>query len=309
MTRYLVARLWHSVVVLFGVSVVVFALLHLSGDPVRLLLPPEASEADVQRLRHDYGFDQPIYVQYSRFISRAVQGDFGVSLRHNEPGMALVVERLPASFELTAVAMLFSIVIAIPAGVIAALKKNTLIDGISMSVALIGQCVPVFWLGIMLIILFSVQLNLLPPGGRGGVQFLIMPGFTLGAYSAALVTRLTRSSMIDVLVQDYVRTARAKGLSSYAILVRHALKNAAIPIVTVVGMQIGILLGGAVITETVFSYPGMGRLAVQAISNRDFPVVQAFVIVVAVIIVTMNLLVDLAYLYIDPRIKYQRRSA
>lgn len=295
------------VIVLFGVSIVVFILVHLSGDPVRLLLPPEASEAEVQRLRHEYGFDQPVYVQYAQFIARAVKGDFGISLRHGQPAMELVVERLPASVQLAVVALFFALVIAIPAGIIAALKRNTVIDGISMSVALLGQSLPVFWLGIMLIIVFSVQLQLLPPGGRGGLESLILPGITLGAYSAALISRLTRSSMVEVLVQDYIRTARAKGLASYSILIRHALKNAAIPIVTVIGMQIRILLGGAVITETVFSYPGMGRLAIQAIANRDFPVVQAFVVVVAIVVVGMNLLVDLVYLYLDPRIRYERR--
>lgn len=295
------------VIVLFGVSIVVFILVHLSGDPVRLLLPPEASEAEVQRLRHEYGFDQPVYVQYAQFIARAVKGDFGISLRHGQPAMELVVERLPASVQLAVVALFFAVVIAIPAGIIAALKRNTVIDGISMSVALLGQSLPVFWLGIMLIIVFSVQLQLLPPGGRGGLESLILPGITLGAYSAALISRLTRSSMVEVLVQDYIRTARAKGLASYSILIRHALKNAAIPIVTVIGMQIRILLGGAVITETVFSYPGMGRLAIQAIANRDFPVVQAFVVVVAIVVVGMNLLVDLVYLYLDPRIRYERR--
>jgi peptide/nickel transport system permease protein len=303
MINYLFTRLWHSIVVLLGVSLIVFVLMHVSGDPIRLLVPPDAGEATVQLIRHEYGLDQPLYIQYWRFLSKAIHGDFGESFRHNEPALNLVLERVPATFELTVVAVLFMIVIAIPAGIVAAMYKNTWIDGISMSFALLGQSIPIFWLGIMLIIILSVRFRLLPPGGRDGIESLIMPGITLGAYSAALITRLTRSAMVDVLVQDYIRTARSKGVPEKLILIRHALKNASIPIITVIGMQTGILLGGAVITETVFSYPGMGLLAIQAIGNRDFPVVEAFVFVTAIIIILMNLLVDLTYVYLDPRIK------
>ncbi len=303
MVNYLFTRLWHSVLVLLGVSLIVFALMHVSGDPIRLLVPPDAGEATVQLIRHEYGLDQPLYIQYWRFLSKAVHGDFGVSFRHNEPALNLVLERVPATFELTVVAFLFMIIIAIPAGITAAMYKNTWLDGVSMSFALLGQSIPIFWLGIILIIILSVHFRLLPPGGRDGIESLIMPGITLGAYSAALITRLTRSAMVDVLVQDYIRTARSKGVPEKLILIRHALKNAAIPIITVIGMQTGILLGGAVITETVFSYPGMGLLAIQAIGNRDFPVVEAFVFVTAIIIIFMNLLVDFAYIYLDPRIK------
>ena len=306
MVRYLLTRLWQSIIVLFGVSLIVFVLMHASGDPVRLIVPPEAGEAAIQEVRREYGLDQPVYVQYWRFISKAIRGDFGTSFRHKASALDLVLERLPATFQLTAAALLFTVVIAIPAGVIAAMHRNTIVDGLSMSLALLGQSIPIFWLGIMMIIVISVQLRLLPPGGSGDLSTLIMPAITLGAYSAALVTRLTRSAMVNVLSQDYLRTAHAKGLTDRIILIRHALRNAAIPIVTVIGMQIGILLGGAVITETVFSYPGMGRLAIQAIGNRDYPVIQAFVVLTAVIICAINLLVDLIYVYLDPRIRLGR---
>ncbi|MCC7106327.1 MAG: ABC transporter permease, partial [Chloroflexi bacterium] len=220
--------------------------------------------------------------------------------------MSLVLEKVPATIQLAAAALLFTVIIAIPAGVVSAIHRNTVVDGLCMSLALLGQSIPIFWLGIMMIIVISVHLRLLPPGGSGDLSALIMPAITLGAYSAALVTRLTRSAMVNVLAQDYLRTARAKGLTDWIILVRHALRNAAIPIVTVIGMQVGVLLGGAVITETVFSYPGMGRLAVQAIAARDYPVVQAFVVLTAAIICGMSLLVDLVYVYLDPRIKLSR---
>lgn len=303
MLKYLLTRLWHSIIVIFGVSTIVFMLMHASGDPAALIVPPEAGEAAINEVRRAYGLDQPIYVQYWRFLTRVTQGDFGMSFRHNQPALTLVLERVPATIELTAVALVLAIAIAIPSGIVAATHKNTVVDGVSTGLAVLGQSMPIFWLGTMLIIILSVQLQLLPPGGRSGIQTLIMPGITLGAYSAALVTRLTQSAMVDVLAQDYIRTATAKGLAERVILGRHALKNAAIPIVTVIGMQMGILLGGAVITETVFSYPGMGRLAIQAIGNRDFPVVQAFVFLTAIFIVVMNLLVDLLYVYLDPRIK------
>lgn len=300
---YLLARLVQAVIALFGVSVIVFVLMHLSGDPVHMIVPPEAGEEAIQQVRREYGLDQPIHVQYGRYLAKAVRGDFGVSFRHNQSALDLVLERVPATLELTAVALLFTLLIALPMGIIAAMHKNTIIDSLSMTLALLGQSIPLFWLGIMLILLLSVRFQWLPPGGRGDWTQLLMPGLTLGAYSAGLVTRFTRSMMVDVLTQDYMRTARAKGLSERIILLRHALRNAAIPVVTVLGLQLGFLLGGAVITETVFSYPGMGRLAVQAIKNRDFPVIQAFVVITAVMIITINLVVDLLYRQLDPRIR------
>ncbi|MCC7106059.1 MAG: ABC transporter permease, partial [Chloroflexi bacterium] len=220
MIGYIFTRLWQSIIVLFGVSLIVFLLLHASGDPARLIVPPEAGEEAVQLVRREYGLDQPVWVQYWRFISKAVQGDFGRSFRHNAPAMSLVLEKVPATIQLAAAALLFTVIIAIPAGVVSAIHRNTVVDGLCMSLALLGQSIPIFWLGIMMIIVISVQLRLLPPGGSGDLSALIMTAITLGAYSAALVTRLTRSAMVNVLAQDYLRTARAKGLTDWIILVR-----------------------------------------------------------------------------------------
>ena len=302
---YLSGRLLHSALVIVGVSVIVFVLTRLSGDPVALMLPADARIEDIQRLREDLGLNRPIWEQYAVFLGRALQLDFGTSLRHRQPAMELVLERVPATIELTIAALLASLIVAIPLGIVAATRRNSIFDGLSMITALFGQCAPTFWLGIMLILIVSVQLRLLPSSGRGGIEYLILPAITLGSYSAALITRLLRSNLLEVLNRDYVRTARAKGLAEWLVIGRHALKNAAIPVVTVVGLQIGTLIGGAIITETVFSYPGMGLLAIQAIRNRDFPVIQAFVVCSALVIVVINFVVDMLYYYLDPRVSYK----
>jgi peptide/nickel transport system permease protein len=303
MKIYFLRRLLQSLLVLFGVSFVVFLILYLTGDPALILLPPDASIEDVRRFREAMGFNDPFIVQYGRFLGGALRGDFGQSVRHGEPAFALVVERLPATFELSGAALLVALSLAIPAGIVSAVRRNTPIDYVSTVTALLGQSMPTFWLGIMLILVFSVQLNLLPSSGRGGLEHLIMPAVTLGLFTTARIMRLTRSGMLEVLGQDYIRTARAKGVSDQPVVWKHALKNAAIPIVTIVGLELGTLLGGAVITETIFAWPGVGRLSVQAIYNRDYPVVQAAVFLLASTFVIVNLVVDVLYTYLDPRIR------
>jgi ABC-type dipeptide/oligopeptide/nickel transport system permease component len=289
--------------VLLGISVVVFIILHLTGDPTLLLLPPDASAEDVARFRRAMGFDDPLYLQYWRFLKGAVQGDFGTSLRHDEPALGLVWQRMPATIELTGIALGVALVLAIPAGIVSAVFRNTPLDYVSTVVALMGQAMPTFWLGIMLILIFSVGLQILPSSGRGSAAHLVLPALTLGLFTTARIMRLTRSGMLEVLGQDYVRTARAKGVGERTIVWKHALKNAGIPVVTIIGLELGTLLGGAVITETIFAWPGVGRLSVQAIYNRDYPLVQAAVFVLASIFVLVNLVVDLLYTYLDPRIR------
>ena len=303
MTAYLLRRLAQSVLVLLGVSFVVFFILYLTGDPVLLLLPPDATADDIQKFREAMGFNDPFLVQYGRFLGGALRGDFGQSVRHGEPAFHLVVERLPATFELSGAALLVALLLAIPAGVVSAVRRNTALDYVATVVALLGQSMPTFWLGIMLILIFSVQFNFLPSSGRGGLEHLILPAVTLGLFTTARITRLTRSGMLEVLNQDYIRTARAKGVSGRPVVWKHAFKNAAIPIVTIVGIELGTLLGGSVITETIFAWPGVGRLSVQAIYNRDYPVVQAAVFLLASTFVLVNLVVDVLYTYLDPRIR------
>jgi peptide/nickel transport system permease protein len=306
MGRYLLVRLGHAVLVVVGVSLIVFLLTHLGGDPASLLLPPNASEEDIQQFRHAMGFDQPLPIQLVQYFGRLAHGDFGQSFRYSQPALEVVLERVGATLVLGGFALLLSVLVAIPLGILAAVRRNSVWDALSLIVSLSGQALPVFWLGILLIILFAVTLRWLPASGGGDLAHLVLPGITLAAYSLAIISRLLRSSLLEVLAADYVRTARAKGLRERAVLVRHALKNALLPVATVIGLQVGTLLGGAVITEEVFAYPGMGRLAVQAILGRDFSLIQAFVVLTAVTIVTTNLLVDLAYGWLDPRVRLQR---
>jgi len=300
---YLARRLLQSLLVLVGVSFVVFAILFLTGDPALVLLPPDASAADIAAFRERMGFNDPLLVQYGRFLRGALQGDFGQSVRHGEPAFALVVERLPATLQLSGAALLIALAIAVPAGIVSAVRRNSVLDYVATVTALLGQSMPTFWLGIMLILVFSVWLNVLPSSGRGGLEHLAMPAVTLGLFTTARIMRLTRSGMLEVLGQDYIRTAFAKGLTGRPVVWKHALKNAAIPIVTIVGIELGTPLGGAVITETIFAWPGVGRLSVQAISNRDYPVVQASVFLLASTFVVVNIAVDLVYTYLDPRIR------
>ena len=283
----------------------VFILSHLSGDPARLMVPPEATNEDIETLRHALGLDRPLHIQYLDFIVHAIQGDFGTSLWQKLPTTQLILERFPATLELALTAVILSIIVSIPLGIIAAVKKDSLQARSAMLFSVIGQSVPNFWLGIMMIYLFAVTLHWLPSSGRGTWQHLIMPAITLAIFPTARLSRLTRSSMLEVMNTPYIRTARAKGLSERVIIIRHGLKNAAIPLLTIVSLEIGALLGGAIIIETVFSWPGLGRLVVQAVFARDFPLVQAAVFFIATIFILINLVTDLLYAVIDPRIQYQ----
>jgi ABC-type dipeptide/oligopeptide/nickel transport system permease component len=303
MKGYILKRLFHSIFVLVGISLVVFIILHLTGDPAALLMPMDATPEQVAQFRKEMGFTDPIIVQYWRFFKGTLRGDFGQSFRHSQPALDLVMERMPATIQLTAAAMVIALVVAIPVGIISAIRRNSILDHIGMTGALLGQSTPVFWLGIMLILIFSVTIQWFPSSGRGEIQHLVLPAITLGMFTMARTARMMRSSMLEVMGQEYMKTAKAKGLSPGIVILKHALKNAAIPVITIVGMELGTLLGGAVITETIFAWPGVGRLAVQAIYNRDYPVVQAAVFLLASIFVLVNLIVDLMYTYLDPRVK------
>lgn len=304
MLPYIGKRLLYTVLVLLGVATVIFFLIRLTGDPVVLLMPPDATAEDLDRMRHLLGFDRPLWEQYLSFIGGLFKGDAGKSLRYNQPTLGLVLERFPATGQLAFTAFCLAMVVAIPIGIISAVRRGSLADNFGSVFALLGQATPVFWLGIMAILLFSVKLHWLPSQGRGTWRHLIMPATALGLSSAAMITRMMRSSMLEVLTQDYVRTARAKGLAERIVVYRHALRNALIPVITVMGLQFGGLLSGSVVTETVFSWPGVGRLMVQSISGRDFPMVQTIVMVVSFTFVIVNLIVDLLYGFIDPRIRY-----
>ena len=308
MLQYILKRLWHTVYVIIGISMISFFFIHLSGDPVLLMLPGDASDQEIEELREQLGFNDPLYVQYVRFASKAIRGDFGESLYYHVPVMELVMERLPASLELAVAAMVFALVLAVPIGIISAVRRGSMLDMGSMFGALLGLSMPHFWLGIMLILLFSVHLGWLPTSGRGTMAHLIMPAVSLGLSLMAMFARLTRSVMLEVLSLDYIRTARAKGLREEIVISKHALKNALIPLVTVAGMQFGFLIGGTVIIETVFAWPGLGRLVIQAIFSRDYPLVQAIVFVLSLLFVGMNLLVDILYVYLDPQISYSEEK-
>ena len=284
-------------------SVVVFALIHLSGDPVLLMVSPDAPPEVVTSTRHALGFDRPLYEQLARYLGNAAHGDLGLSLRMNRPVTALIRERLPATLQLTLAALVIAIVVAVPAGILSAVKRGSVLDRLAMAGAVAGQAIPIFWLALLLIALFGVRLRWLPVYGSGSLAHFVLPAISLSTIIMGRLARLVRSSMLEVLGQDYVRTARAKGLGESRVLVAHALKNASIPIVTLLGLQFAQLLGGAVVTETIFAWPGIGRLVVEAIFNRDFPVVQGVVLVVSLIFVAVNVLVDLSYAALDPRIR------
>lgn len=302
MTRILLRRLMRLIVVCVGVSFVTFMLMHLSGDPVAMILP-EATEADRAVLREQLGLNRPIMIQYGSFVTRAMQGDFGQSFFHRASALPLVIERMPTTLLLTFLALSFAVIVAIPAGIITAVKRYSWIDHLATVTVLLGQSMPVFWTGIMLMLLFAVTWGLFPASGWDSWQAVVLPALTLGTFQAPLFLRMSRSAMLEVLGLDYVRTARAKGLGESLVVTKHALKNAAIPIVTVIGLQFGVLLGGAVITETVFAVPGTGRLIVRAIGQLDFPVVQAGVMTLSLIIVLVNFIVDLIYIYLNPQVR------
>ncbi len=303
--KYIVKRIAHSIGVVLGVVTIIFVIVHLIGDPTISLLPLEATDEDRQVLLKELGLDRPLAVQYVSFIQQAIQGRFGKSFVHERPAFKLVLEHMPATIELTAAATLFSILIGIPLGILCSIRPGSIIDRTAMSFSLFGQAAPVFWVGIMAMMLFGGYWKLLPISGRGSFAQLILPAATLGLFAAAAITRLTRSSMLDVLEMEYIRTARTKGLAEIFVILNHAFRNALIPVVTIVALQLGMMLSGAVITETIFAWPGVGRLAVNAIYNRDFPVVEASVFVTSVFFVIINLFVDIIYTWIDPRISYK----
>jgi len=294
------------VVALLGVTGVAFLLVSLSGDPAFILLTPEAGEEQRAAFRTLYGLDQPLPVQYARYVSHVARGDFGRSFAFNRPAISVVLERLPATLLLTATAVALGVVVGMPAGVAAAVKASGPLDRLVMALVLLGQSVPTFWLGLLMIRLFAVNLRWVPVSGHGTVLHLVMPAVALGLYLAALLARLTRSEMLEALAQDYVRTARAKGLSERVVTVAHALKNALLPIVTLIGLQLGALLGGAVVTETVFAWPGIGSLVLDAILRKDYPVVLAAVELVAFGFIVINMALDLLYGYLDPRLRTVR---
>lgn len=304
MAGFLIRRLIISVVTLFGLITLIFFVVRIGGDPAVLYLPENATPQDIAEFRQRMGFDKPLYVQYLTFMKRMItEGDLGTSYQYGQPALSIVLRRLPETALLSAVAFAFAMIVAIPTGIISAVYRNSLLDAVTRVLALAGVCLPVFWLGIVLIILFAVKIPIFPTSGYDGFNYLILPGITLGMHQMAVIMRLLRSAMIEVLGNDYIRTARAKGLGDSQVVLRHALKNAALPVITVVALQAGLLLAGAVLTETVFAYPGMGQLAVQSINQRDFAVIQAFVIVVGVIMISVNLVADMLYAYADPRIR------
>ncbi|HKZ07698.1 MAG TPA: ABC transporter permease [Methylomirabilota bacterium] len=301
MRAYVLSRLGQTVLVVFLSLTAVFFLARLGGDPVLLFLPMDIQAKDLDEFRQRLGFNDPLPVQYGRFMAGAARGDFGESLRYKQDALGLVLERLPATLRLGLLALLLTFCLAIPVGVISAMRRGSVWDYVGMGGAVLGQAIPGFWLGLMLIYFFSVRLGWLPTGGTGGLAHYVMPVLVLASFYAARIARLTRSSVLDILGEDFILTARAKGLAELVVVAKHTLKNAAIPIVTLAGLETGQLLGGAVITETIFAWPGVGRLTVQALLNRDFPVVLAAVFVISLTYTLINLLVDLIYGWIDPR--------
>ena len=303
MRRYLVARLAQTVLVVFLSLTAVFGMVRLTGDPVLLFMPMDIQAKDVNEFRERLGFNDPLALQYGRFLGAAVRGDFGESLRYRRDALGLVLERLPATLLLAGAALALTAVVAVPLGVLSAVRRDTAFDHVATTVTVLGQATPGFWLGLMLIYVFAVQLRWLPTGGMGTIAHVVMPAVVLASFYSARVARLTRSAVLDTLGEDYVLTARAKGLAESRVIGKHTLRNSAIPIVTLAGLEAGQLLGGAVVTETIFAWPGLGRLTVQALLNRDFPVVMAAVSFTSIVYTLMNLIVDLAYGWLDPRVR------
>jgi peptide/nickel transport system permease protein len=332
MVRFIVQRCLQAIVVLVGITAICFVILHLTGDPAALLLPETASQKDYEEIRSRMGLDRPLPVQFAQYMGSAARLDFGVSYHQHQPAMQIVLQRLPATVELAITAFLIALLIALPVGILSATHRNTLVDHGAMATALVGQSMPNFWLGLILILVFSLGLDLLPTSARlthgleqraatsfylleglftldgplfaDALKHVLLPAITAGLYSSARLTRLVRSSMLDVLSEDYVRTARAKGLPEWKVVNVHALKNASIPLVTMAGIELGLLLGGTVVTETVFAWPGIGMLTIQALQSDDFPVIQAAVFLLAFIFVFVNFAVDLMYAWLDPRIRH-----
>lgn len=319
MLGYLIKRLLQSIVVVLCVTFIVFVIMYQTGDPVELLLPPEATEAQVEQLRHHLGLDQPFHVQYITFLKNAIRGDLGTSFIFNQPALSVVVERIPATLELALSAMFLAVLVGIPAGIIAGVRPNASLSKIIMSGSLLGISLPVFWLGIMLVMVFSVVLGWLPSSGRGetvvlfglrigfltrsGFAHLILPSLTIAIFQLALIIRLVRAGMMEVMLQDFVKFLKAKGLSERRVVFIHALKNILIPVVTIIGLQMGNIIAFAIVTETIFAWPGMGKLVIDSIHNLDRPVVLAYLLIVSLIFVFLNFTVDIVYTFLDPRIR------
>lgn len=305
MLRYALQRLLSMIPLLLGVSLLVFAMLHLTpGDPVRLTLGEDALQEDIARVRHELGLDQPLTVQYTAFLRRLVTLKLGTSLRSRQPVAKELFERVGPSFELATASMAIASILGVTMGIIAALRRGTWVDTAAMVTAVAGVSAPTFWVGLIFILVFAVRLGWLPSSGRGGLEHIVLPAFTLGIHYAASIARVTRSSMLDVLKEDYVRTAHAKGLGQLRVVLYHSLRNAMLPTITLIGLQVGALLGGTVVVETVFAWPGLGRLTIDAIKHRDYPVVQAAILLMAITFAISNLVVDLLYARLDPRIEY-----
>ncbi len=304
MVRYLISRLLQTILVLFIVVTLVFVILRAIGDPAKLLISPEATFDDLSKMRAILGLDQPLLKQYSIYITGILKGDFGESFYYSRPVFDIIKEHFPATLLLSGVAMLIAVPLAIGAGILSAIKRNTLLDNVVTTVTIAGRSLPTFWLGLIFILLFSVVFKWLPPSGYGTFRQLIMPAITLAAGMAASTARLTRSSMLEVMRQDYMTTARAKGVVENRVIIHHGLRNALLSVVTMIALQIGQMLSGSVVTESVFAWPGVGRLMVSAILNYDFPLVQACALCMALLFVVVNLLADICYILIDPRIRY-----
>ena len=300
---FLGTRLARALVALWLVSTVVFVVMRLSGDPVPLLLPPDAPRSEIFRVRTELGLDKPVIVQYGIFLANVARGDFGRSIHFRQPALGVVMGYVPASLQLALTAFVIAALIAVPVGLISAIKRNTVVDHVAMGVALVGQSAPTFFIGIFLILVLSLKLGLFPTSGRGDWRHLVLPAITLGAFAMASMARLTRSAVLEVLRADFVRTARAKGVSEVLVVGKHTLRNAALPIITITGLQLGQLLAGSVVTETVFAWPGIGRLAIQSIYNRDYPIVQCTVFLSAAAFVVVNFFIDVLYGVLDPRLR------
>ncbi len=290
---------------MLGVFVLVFVMVRLTGDPARAMLAREAGPEQVEALRRQLGFDRPIFVQFVDSLGKTLRGDFGNSLHYRTPALPLVLERLPATLELAFVGLIFALVIAVPIGLWGGARPGSPVDVVGRTIGLLGQTTPAYWLGLVMIIVFAVQLRWFPTSGRTGPTSVVMPALALALPTMGRLVRLTRSAVMEIMGEDYVRTARAKGLSNRTVFYRHVLRNAGIPLISVIGIQFGYMLGGSVIIESVFAWPGLGRLAVDAISIRDFPLVQAIAIFASLVVVVLNMLTDIAYSFIDPRIRYE----
>ena len=305
--KYIIKRVLLIIPVLILVSIVVFLIIHMiPGDPAEIIAGPGVPQSDIENIRRSMNLDKPLVTQYFIWANKILHGDIGISLTNRTPILPLIVQRFRNTVFLTVFGIVFATIIGIPFGIVSAIKQNSVFDILVMIISIIGISMPIFWIGLLLMLFFSVNLRILPATGSGSFQHLILPGITIGMNSLAIIARMTRSSMLEVLRLDYIRTAESKGLPDRVIIIKHALKNALIPIVTIIGVQFGYLLGGAVLTETVFLYPGLGRLLVDSIKRRDYPVIQACIIFIATIFIILNLIVDLTYMYLDPKIRYEK---